>query len=145
MARWLLKTEPGTYSYDDLARDGRTTWDGVSNPTALSHLRAMKKGDEVLVYHTGAEKAVVGTAAVASEPYRDPKSSDDRLVVVDLTVGRKLDTPVTLAQIKADTAFAAWELVRISRLSVMPVPDAVWKRLQALAGGASRPQASKPR
>lgn len=132
MSRWLLKTEPSTYAFADLVRDGRTTWDGVSNPVALGHLRAMKKGDEALVYHTGDEKAAVGIARVASDPYPDPKLKDPRLVVVDLEPVRALPRPVTLKAVKADPRFADFALVRISRLSVMPVTDAQWKALLAL-------------
>ena len=132
MSRWLLKTEPSTYAFADLVRDGRTTWDGVSNPAALGHLRAMKKGDEALVYHTGDEKAAVGIARVASDPYPDPRQKDPRLVVVDLEPVRALPRPVTLKAVKADPRFADFALVRISRLSVMPVTDAQWKALLAL-------------
>jgi predicted RNA-binding protein with PUA-like domain len=132
MNRWLLKTEPSTYSYADLARERRATWDGVSNPTALSHLRAMRKGDQAFVYHTGDEKAIVGIARVASDPYPDPKLSDPRRVVVDLEPVRALKSPVTLASVKADKRFADFALVRISRLSVMPVSPAQWEALLAL-------------
>ena len=134
MARWLVKTEPGTYSWDDLAREKSTVWDGVSNATALIHLRAMSKGDDVLIYHTGDEKAVVGTATVGANAYPDPKQDDERLVVVELKVGEKLANPITLAQIKADTAFKGFDLVRISRLSVMPVPEPMWNRILELGG-----------
>lgn len=132
---WLLKTEPSTYSFDQLERDGRTTWDGVRNPTALRHLRAIATGDEVLIYHTGDEKAVVGIAKVVKGAYPDPKAGDSRLVVVDLAPVRRLKAPVTLARVKADPAFADFALVRISRLSVMPVTAPQWKRLLALSAG----------
>ena len=133
MARWLLKTEPSTYSWDQLVADKKTTWDGVANAAALKNMRAMKKGEAVLIYHTGDEKAVVGVAEVASEPYADPKAGDDKLVVVDLKPKRRLARPVTLAEIKADPAFAGWDLVRIGRLSVVPVPDAMWARVEELS------------
>jgi predicted RNA-binding protein with PUA-like domain len=133
MARWLLKTEPSTYSFDQLVKDKTTTWDGVANATALQHLRAMKKGDTVLIYHTGSEKAAVGVAEVASNPYPDPKENDGKLVVVDLKPKRKLANPVTLPQIKADPAFKGWDLLRIGRLSVVPVPDTMWARIEALS------------
>jgi predicted RNA-binding protein with PUA-like domain len=126
---YLLKTEPSTYSYADLAREGRTTWDGVTNPVALKHLRAMRAGDEVLIYHTGGEKRIVGVARVVAAASPDPKASDKRLVVVDLVPVRPLARPVTLAEIKADRRFAGWELVRIGRLSVMPVTPAHWAAL----------------
>lgn len=132
MNHWLLKTEPSTYAWADLVRERRATWDGVSNPTALSHLRAMRKGDEAFVYHTGDEKAIVGIARVASDPYPDPKLSDAKRVVVDLEPVRALKAPVTLASVKADKRFAGFALVRISRLSVMPVTASQWEALQAL-------------
>jgi predicted RNA-binding protein with PUA-like domain len=118
---WLLKTEPSSYSYTDLERDRRTTWDGVSNPVALRNLRSMKQGDDCFIYHTGDEKRIVGIAKVAKEAYPDPKAADPKLVVIDLTPVRALKRPVTLAEIKADKRFAGWELVRQPRLSVMPV------------------------
>jgi predicted RNA-binding protein with PUA-like domain len=133
--RWLLKTEPSTYAFDLLEREGRTTWDGVRNPTALGHLRAITTGDEILIYHTGAEKAVVGVAKALTGAYPDPTAGDPRLVVVDLAPVRRLHAPVPLARIKADPAFADFALVRISRLSVMPVSGPQWKRLLALSAG----------
>ena len=132
MSHWLVKTEPSTYSFDDLRREKRARWDGVTNPVALKNLRAMCPDDDVLVYHTGDQKACVGLARVASEPYADPKNS--KLTVVDLEPVRPLAKPVTLAAVKADAAFAEWALVRIGRLSVMPVPPALWKRLLKMAG-----------
>jgi predicted RNA-binding protein with PUA-like domain len=122
---WLLKTEPGEFSYDDLERAGRSRWDGVSNPVAVRHLREMKPGDRVLVYHTGGEKAVVGEAEVVSEPYPDPKNR--RLAVVDLEARGRLARPVTLAEIKALPVFADSPLVRQGRLSVVPLTAAQWK------------------
>ena len=133
MARWLLKTEPDTYSFDDLLRDKTTVWDGVANALALKHVRAMRKGDEVVVYHTGDAKAAVGLAAVASAPYADPAGGDEKLAVVDLKAGKRLASPVPLSVIKADPAFAGWDLLRIGRLSVVPVPDPMWDRLIKLA------------
>ena len=131
MKRWLLKTEPSDYGYADLERAGKAVWDGVRNAVALKHLRSIRKGDEVLVYHTGAEKAVVGVARATSDPYPDPK--DAALAVVELAPLRRLRRPLTLAEIKADPAFAAWELVRLPRLSVMPVPEPLALRLAKLA------------
>jgi predicted RNA-binding protein with PUA-like domain len=124
---WLLKTEPSAYSYDDLEREGRAVWDGVTNPVALKNLRAMKAGDEAFVYHTGGEKAVVGRARVARAAYADPKKGDARLVVVDLEPLGRLKVPVTLAEIKAMAAFAQSPLVRQGRLSVVPLTPAQWK------------------
>lgn len=128
---WILKTEPASYSFDQLQKDKTTTWDGVSNPVALKHLRSMRPADEVMVYHTGDQKAIVGLASVASEPRPDPK--DPRLVVVDLAAGARLAKPVTLAAIKADPAFKDLALVRQGRLSVVPVLPDLWKRLRAMS------------
>ena len=132
---WLLKTEPKVYGYDDLEREKRATWDGVSNPVALKNLRAMKEGDAALIYHTGDEKAVVGTALVVRAAYPDPKSSDPRRVVVDLTPGGRLTRPVTLAEIKALPAFAESPLLRQGRLSVVPLTKPQWNALTRQAGG----------
>ena len=134
MAFWLLKTEPSTYSYADLERDKKTTWDGVTNATALKHLRTMNKGDLALIYHTGDERAAVGIAEIASAPYADPKADNDKLVVVDLKLKKKLKQPVSLDAIKADKAFAGWDLLRIGRLSIVPTPPAMWARVMKLAG-----------
>jgi len=133
MARWLLKTEPDCYNWEQLAKDKKTIWDGVTNALALKHIRTMKKGDALLIYHTGDEKAAVGLAEVVSNPYPDPNEADEKLVVVDIKAKSKLAAPVTLAEIKADPAFAGWDLIRNSRLSVVPVPDAIWERIQHLA------------
>jgi predicted RNA-binding protein with PUA-like domain len=135
LTTWLLKTEPGTYAYADLERDGSTRWDGVTNPVALKNLRRMAKGDRAFIYHTGDQKAVVGLATVASAPYPDPKDRSGKLVVVDLTPSRPLKRPVTLAAVKADSAFADFALVRLPRLSVMEVPPPLAQRILRLAGG----------
>jgi len=132
MAKWLLKTEPDCYSWDDLVRDKKTTWDGITNALALKHLRSMKKGDLALIYHTGNEKQAVGIAEVTSNAYRNPTEADERLAVIDLKPKSKLKAPVTLDTIKSDPSFKGWDLLRISRLSVVPVPDAMWNRLQEL-------------
>src|SRR5687767_7883929 len=134
MAFWLLKTEPSEYPYDDLARDRKATWDGITNATALKHLRTMSKGDLALIYHTGDERAVVGVAEVASAPYADPQADDEKIVVVDLKPRKKLKQPVTLDTIKADKAFAGWDLLRIGRLSVVRTPAPLWQRVMKLAG-----------
>lgn len=133
--RWLVKTEPATYSFDDLRREGRTSWDGVRNALAQIHLRAMRRGDAVLVYHTGREKAVVGLARVARAPYPDPGAGDPAVVAVDLEAVRPLARPVPLARLKAEPTLAGLDLLRISRLSVMPVAAAHWRPILALAGG----------
>jgi predicted RNA-binding protein with PUA-like domain len=135
MARhWVLKTEPSTYGFTDLVRDRRTRWDGVSNAVALKHLRSMLEGDDALIYHTGDEKSLIGLARIASAPYPDPTSEDPRLVVVDVEAGKALPRRVTLAEIKADPAFKDLGLVKMSRLSVVPVEDDQWKRLLKMAG-----------
>jgi predicted RNA-binding protein with PUA-like domain len=133
MARhWVLKTEPSEYGFADLVRERRTRWEGVSNPVALKHLRSMLEGDDALIYHTGNEKALVGLARIAGAPYPDP--SDPKLVVVDVVPVKPLPRAVTLAEIKAEPAFAELGLVRVPRLSVVPVEPAQWKRLLAMAG-----------
>jgi predicted RNA-binding protein with PUA-like domain len=130
--RYLVKEEPENYSYDAFVKDGKTTWSGVRNPVAQRHIRGMKKGDEVFYYHTGKEKAVVGIAKVTSDPYKDPADRSGNLHVVDLAPVRKLKTPVTLAAVKADKRFADFALVRIPRLSVMPVTDEQWAWMLAM-------------
>lgn len=130
---WLLKTEPSSYSYDDLEKEGRAVWDGVKNPFALRNLREMKAGDRVVIYHTGDEKAVVGLAEVVREAYPDPKAKDPRLFVVDLKPKGRLASPVTLATIKQQAIFADSPLVRQGRLSVVRLTAPQWK---ALTGGS---------
>src|SRR5262245_4397933 len=137
MARWLFKEEPDHYSLEDLFRDKRAVWDGVENNLALKHLRSVQKGDRVLYYHTGKEKAVVGVMEVVKGPYPDPKQDDPHLVVVDVKPVRRLDRPVSLAQIKANPKFAEFALVRISRLSVMPVTAQQWKEIERLSKQSS--------
>lgn len=132
---WIVKTEPSTYSFDDLLRERRTVWDGVKNNLALKHIRAMRPGDKVLIYHSGKDKAAVGLAAVASAPYPDPAAKNAKLVVVDLTAGQRLRRPVELKTIKADRAFKDLALVRMPRLSVMPATPQHWRRLRELAAG----------
>jgi predicted RNA-binding protein with PUA-like domain len=131
MAYWLLKTEPGSYSAADLQREKRTTWDGVANALALKHLRAMAEGDEVIIYHTGDERQCVAIAEVTGEPRPDPK--EPKSATVDLKFKSMLPRPVTLSEIKADAAFAGYDLVRLSRLSVVPTPKEIWKRLMQLS------------
>ena len=130
---WLLKTEPSTYGYDDLEREGQARWDGVTNPVALRNLRAMKVGDAVAIYHTGDEKAVVGTALVVKEAYPDPKVKNPRVVVVDIQSAGRAKRPVTLAEIKALPVFAESPLVRQGRLSVVPLTKEQWNALAELA------------
>lgn len=133
MAYWLFKEEPTHYSFADLQRDGEAVWEGVQNPLALKHLRAVKKGDSIFYYHTGKEKALVGVMEAASDAYTNPAAKDPRLAVVKVRPQRALPRPVTLAEIKADEHFADWELVRMSRLSVMPVSPDRWKRIEKMS------------
>ncbi len=126
---WLFKEEPDHYSFDNLLRDGKTVWDSVRNNLALKHLRTVKKGDLAFFYHTGNETAVVGIVKVISDPYPDPEEKDPRLVVVDVAPVEKLNRPVELAEIKSNSKFKNFELVRIPRLSVMPVPKALWNEI----------------
>lgn len=131
---WLFKEEPTHYSFDELARDKRTVWSGVKNPLAQKHLHAVKKGDRIFYYHTGDEKAVVGIATALGDAYADPDDKTSKLAVVDVGPVKKLARPVTLASIKADPSFKTFALVRISRLSVMPVSDAEWDGIIEKAG-----------
>jgi predicted RNA-binding protein with PUA-like domain len=133
MAQWLVKEEPEHYSYDQLERDRKTVWAGVKNPLAQKHLRSIRKGDRIFFYHTGKEKAVVATAKATSDAYPDPGDTAGKLFVVDIAPEKKLARPVTLAEIKADRSFASFPLVRMSRLSVMPVTDAEWARIEKLS------------
>jgi len=127
---WLFKEEPTHYGYDAFAKDKRAVWSGVRNPVAQRHLHAVKKGDRIFYYHTGDEKAVVGVAKAASNAYADPDDPSGKFAVVDVVPVRKLKRPVTLKEIKADPSFKTFPLVRISRLSVMPVTDEEWERIE---------------
>jgi predicted RNA-binding protein with PUA-like domain len=138
---WLFKEEPTHYSFDAFVKDEKTVWSGVKNPLAQRHLHGVSKGDRIFYYHTGDQKAVVGIAKALGAAYPDPDDKSGKQAVVDIAPVRKLARPVTLAEIKADPAFKNFALVRISRLSVMPVSDAEWKRIEDLAGkpgGATR-------
>ncbi len=134
MAHWILKEEPTHYSFEDLRRDGETMWDGVTNALALIHMRRMKKGDGALIYHTGAVKAVVGLATISSDPFEDPGLRDPRLTVVKVKAGAPLPRQVTLSEMKANAALAGLDLLRISRLSIVPVGDDHWKEILKMAG-----------
>jgi len=133
MAYWLVKSEPSTYSYDQLEKDGQTVWDGVRNYAARLHLRAMKKGDEVLYYHSMEDLNIVGIAKVSKEAYQDPTTKDD-WSAVDLKPHKKLKKQVSLDQIKKDKRLKEMALVRISRLSVQPVTEKEFKIVMELAG-----------
>lgn len=134
--RWLFKEEPTHYSFDEFRKDGGTSWTGVKNPLAQKHLRSVAKGDLIFYYHTGDEKAVVGVMKAAGNAYPDPKDKTGRLHAVDVVPVRKLTRPVTLKEIKADPRFADFLLVRMSRLSVMPVSEEQWKAIEVLSGSA---------
>jgi predicted RNA-binding protein with PUA-like domain len=129
---WLFKEEPTHYGFDDLVKDKRTVWSGVKNPLAQKHLHAVRKGDRIFYYHTGDEKAVVGIAKALGDAYPDPNDKTGKQAVVDVAPVKKLPRAVTLAEVKAEAAFKDFPLVRISRLSVMPVTDAEWTRIEKL-------------
>jgi predicted RNA-binding protein with PUA-like domain len=133
MGRWILKTEPDSYSWADLLRDRRTVWDGITNALALKNLRTARKGDLAMIYHTGGERAAIGVARLASDPYPDPKLADAKMAVVDLVPGKALAQPVTLAELKCEPLFKGSDLLRLARLSVVPVTEAMWKRIEELA------------
>ena len=133
---WIFKTEPTDYSWDDLVRDKRTTWSGVKNALAQKHLRSVTKGDSILVYHTGTERRAVGLARALGDAYPDPASAGGKLATVDIEPVRPLQRPVALSDIKEDGAFKDLALVRMGRLSVVPVTGAQWARLMEL--GAER-------
>lgn len=129
---WLAKQEPSGprgYSFAQLKKDKKTVWDGVHNNLALKHIRNMRPKDLILYYHTGTERQAVGIMEVVSEPHPNPKEDDERFVVVDVKYKKELKRPVTLAEMKAQRSFAQWELLRISRLSVMPVPKGIWETI----------------
>ena len=134
MNHWILKTDADVYPFDQLERERKAVWDGVSNPVALRHIRSMAPGDPLLIYHSGQGKELVGLARVASAPYQDPKKNDPKLSVIDVEAGKRLPKRVTLAAIKADSYFADLPLVRMPRLSVIPVPEPQWKKLLSMAG-----------
>ncbi len=134
LAYWLFKSDPEEYSYDNLEKDGKTVWNGVTNNLALKHLRSVKKGDQAFIYHTGSEKRIVAIADVTSEPYPDPGAKNPNLVVVDLKPKNKLGKTVSLEQLKAIREFAGFELIRLPRLSVMPVDGPTWRRILQLSG-----------
>lgn len=132
---WLLKTEPGDYSYDDLENDVSTVWDGVGNNLALIHMREVREDDRAFIYHTGRERKIVGIAKVISDPYPDPERDDPKRVVFDVEAEERLETPVTLTQVKDDPEFSDWDLVRNPRLSVMPVEPEHWEKILEMAEG----------
>lgn len=132
--RWLFKTEPSAYSFQRLQQDKKTVWDGVKNNLALKHLAAVKKGDWILIYHTGGEKAAVGVAQALSAPYPDPRKKEPKWIVIDIKPVKTLSRPVTLAEMKANPKLAKFDLLRLPRLSIMPVSDEQWQIIEGMAG-----------
>lgn len=133
MAYWLVKSEPFKYSWDQLVKDKKTTWDGVRNYAARNNLRNMKKGEEVFFYHSNEGVEIVGIAKVFKEAYQDPSTEDPNWVVVDLKPYKKLKKPVSLAQLKPDKRFADMDLVRLGRLSVQTVKESEWKMIMEMS------------
>lgn len=133
MRHWLFKEEPSCYDWRRLVADGRTWWDGVENALARKHLRSIAPGDQVFLYHTGKEKSVVGTMTVVSGPALPPGATEEGETTVEVRPGKALRRPVTLAEIKADSELAGWDLVRLPRLSVVPVTETQWRRVISLA------------
>jgi predicted RNA-binding protein with PUA-like domain len=133
--RWLFKTEPSVYSFQQLQKDKKTMWDGVKNNLALKNLKDINKGDEILIYHTGDEKAAVGVARALGGAYPDPSQKNPKLLVVDIEAVKPLPRPVTLAEVKANKKLANFDLVRLSRLSIMKVNDDQWNIIEAMAKG----------
>jgi predicted RNA-binding protein with PUA-like domain len=136
MHRWLFKSEPSCYSFADLERDRSTLWDGVTNALARKHLREVEPGDKIWFYHTGDEKAIVGLMEAVGGPHSDPKDDDPKSVAIEVKPIRKLKHPITLARIKAEPKLAGWDLVRMSRLSVVPVTAEQWRMVEQLAKSA---------
>ena len=134
LAYWLFKSDPDVYSYDSLEKDGKTVWDGVTNNLALKYLRSVKKKDQAFIYHTGSEKQIVAISEITSDPYPDAKAKNPKLVVVDMNPKRRLKKTVSLEQLKGMREFARFELVRLPRLSVMPVDEQTWLRILQLSG-----------
>lgn len=136
MNYWLLKTEPSDYTYDDLVKDKKTVWDGVANNAALINIRNARKGDLAFIYHTGDERQIVGIAEIVSDPYPDPKLDNPKMAVFDVKPRQKLVKPVTLAQIKADSKYRDFRLIKEGRLSVVSVPADFWNDFLKLSGTA---------
>jgi predicted RNA-binding protein with PUA-like domain len=130
---WLFKTEPSVYSFQQLEKDKHTVWDGVKNNLALKNLREIKRGDQILIYHTGGEKAAVGVARALSGAYPDPDKKDPKLLVVDIEAVKPLPRPVTLAEVKANAKLKNFDLVRLSRLSIVQVSDGQWEAIEGMA------------
>ncbi len=131
--RWLFKTEPSAYSFAQLQKDKKTVWEGVKNNLALKNLSAIKKGDPILIYHTGGEKAAVGIARALSGAYADPSEKDPKLLVVDIVAVKPLPRAVTLGEMKAQPKLAKFDLLRLPRLSIMQVSDDQWDIIEGMA------------
>jgi predicted RNA-binding protein with PUA-like domain len=129
MNYWLCKQEPSTYNFDSLQKEKSTTWDGVHNNLAIKHINSMKKGDQAFFYHSGDEKQIVGIMEITSNAYPNPKENNSRFVIVDVKYKKRLERPITLTEIKSNKRFKDWDLLRISRLSVMPVPSQIWSEI----------------
>jgi predicted RNA-binding protein with PUA-like domain len=137
MAYWLLKTEPNDYSFDDLVREKRTVWDGVTNNWAQKFIRDIRDGDEVVIYHSGKEKCLAGTGRVCGNIYSDPTREDEKLMVFDVEPVKKLSGGITLSRLKEDSFFADFLLVKFTRLSVLPVEEKIWSRIMQMEAESS--------
>ena len=145
MRSWILKPEPSDYSFERLMAEGRTRWDGITNNLALLHLRAMRRGDRAIVYHTGDERSAVGTAQITRDPYPDPNAGNPRILVVDVEAGEPFPKSVPLDVFRREPLLATTDLVRISRLSIVPITDEQWSLVERLAGVRPRRKAKKAR
>ena len=134
MNYWLLKTEPSVYSFGDLMNDGKTCWDGVTSNAGLKNIRSIRKGDLAFIYHTGKEKCITGISEIISNPYKDPKTDDEKLMVFDIIPLKRLMKEITLAEIKSDKIFKDFALVREGRLSIVPVSMELWNYILKLSG-----------
>ncbi|MBE19181.1 MAG: hypothetical protein CMO11_04285 [Thaumarchaeota archaeon] len=133
MNYWLLKEEPKNYSFDILEKEKNTTWDGIKNNLALKHIKQIKKGDELFIYHSGVEKLIIGIAKAISKPYPDPNQNNEKLLVFDIKIKKRLKRAISLKEIKSNSIFKDFELVRLPRLSVMPVSQKYWNYIIKLS------------
>ena len=139
---WLLKQEPDgprAYGFERMKDDGRTVWDGVHNNLALKHMKGMRRGDLAFYYHTGGQRQIVGVVTIVSGPYPNPEEDDERFIAVDVEYKRGLKRPVGLAEMRGEKKLAGWDLFRISRLSVVPVPRRIWDHVIEMSGRADDP------
>ena len=133
MNYWLLKEEPKNYSFDILEKEKNTTWDEIKNNLALKHIKQIKKGDELFIYHSGVEKLIIGIAKAISKPYPDPNQNNEKLLVFDIKIKKRLKRAISLKEIKSNSIFKDFELVRLPRLSVMPVSQKYWNYIIKLS------------